>query len=411
MQNKIKDKLLEFRNIIHNSGKTSFTGKELCYFLAGDPVNARATNHNQVVEIVKERYADTRLARTYILSNENKGYTFESCGKKKYMFLDDYIRSKKGDNYLNIGNSEKYFGKDFPVFYDDSFQKYPLLQNPEELIRKLTIAYKELVSESIDSTGLAVDYKKVSNTAFLSDEFLTLINSLPFMDLQPVLSNPDLRKSFFINLYNVMNIHITVTYLRSKNFKASISSYDRIKLYDKYLYNVGGCFLSLNDVEHGVLRANDNFGKSLFTTGWKVLTGQSFSDSSVPRFPPGDIREKLVSAELDPRIHFALNCGAKSCPPIRVYEPDKIDQQLKIASINFCNSVKLKKKGKTTNTFELSQIFKWYQSDFSKDSKGLLMFIGEHVEGELKEAIDESVKHGKKHKIDWATYNWEINIK
>ncbi|GMI39841.1 hypothetical protein TeGR_g12793 [Tetraparma gracilis] len=50
--------------------------------------------------------------------------------------------------------------------------------------------------------------------------------------------------------------------------------------------------LSLDDVEHGLLRSEPG------------------------RFPPGDAREGL-RVQLDKRVHFALNCGASSCPPVR----------------------------------------------------------------------------------------------
>ena len=42
---------------------------------------------------------------------------------------------------------------------------------------------------------------------------------------------------------------------------------------------------------------------------------------------------------LDPRIHFALVCGAKSCPPIRVYTPASLEAGLEAAAQAFCSSV------------------------------------------------------------------------
>ena len=38
----------------------------------------------------------------------------------------------------------------------------------------------------------------------------------------------------------------------------------------------------------------------------------------------------------DPRIHFALVCGAKSCPPIKVYTPDSLEDGLDSATMAFC---------------------------------------------------------------------------
>lgn len=39
---------------------------------------------------------------------------------------------------------------------------------------------------------------------------------------------------------------------------------------------------------------------------------------------------------MDPRIHFALNCGAASCPPIRIYTPESLDFGLAAAASAFC---------------------------------------------------------------------------
>lgn len=68
-------------------------------------------------------------------------------------------------------------------------------------------------------------------------------------------------------------------------------------------YNVGGHTFSLDDIEHGILRCN----KKHPTSGAVAF---SISD---PRLP------FVLHLPLDPRIHFALNCGAKGCPAIRAY--------------------------------------------------------------------------------------------
>ena len=42
-----------------------------------------------------------------------------------------------------------------------------------------------------------------------------------------------------------------------------------------------------------------------------------------PEFASSDPRHQVALSSLDPRIHFALNCGARSCPPICVYTEDR----------------------------------------------------------------------------------------
>ena len=43
-----------------------------------------------------------------------------------------------------------------------------------------------------------------------------------------------------------------------------------------------------------------------------------------------------VVSPVDPRIHFALVCGAKSCPPIKVYTPTSLQEGLDSATMAFC---------------------------------------------------------------------------
>lgn len=45
--------------------------------------------------------------------------------------------------------------------------------------------------------------------------------------------------------------------------------------------------------------------------------------------------------DMDKRIHFALNCGAKSCPPIKVYTPETLEEGLQSAAATFCEGAML----------------------------------------------------------------------
>ena len=49
-------------------------------------------------------------------------------------------------------------------------------------------------------------------------------------------------------------------------------------------------------------------------------------------FSSADPRMKIILPEVDPRIHFALNCGAKSCPPIKTFSGDQVQAQLNLAA-------------------------------------------------------------------------------
>ncbi len=110
-----------------------------------------------------------------------------------------------------------------------------------------------------------------------------------------------------------------------------------MSFFKKYKYLVGGLVYSLEDIEHGILRKNDNFNTSLLSLISFYFKGRG----NGTRFLKNDPRRKFILEEVDPRIHFALNCGAKSCPPILVYEEDDLDAELDIATRNFCGDVNI----------------------------------------------------------------------
>jgi hypothetical protein len=59
--------------------------------------------------------------------------------------------------------------------------------------------------------------------------------------------------------------------------------------------------------------------------------------TSPPFQAKNDPRKQFMVTEVDPRIHFTLNCGAESCPPIGVYHGDKLESELKRATNGFLN--------------------------------------------------------------------------
>ena len=99
-----------------------------------------------------------------------------------------------------------------------------------------------------------------------------------------------------------------MTYLHSKDKKLQ-------GMWTKYAYNVGGLLFTLDEIEHGILRCNKGHPKD---------ENPMFEDEA---------RKSLSLSFLDPRIHFALNCGATSCPPIRLLDISRLN---KIAIFRLC---------------------------------------------------------------------------
>jgi hypothetical protein len=141
-------------------------------------------------------------------------------------------------------------------------------------------------------------------------------------------------RAFWLNLYNALTLHA----LHAAGIKQTVL--ERAGFFAAFAYRVSGLNFSLGDIEHGVLRGN-----------------RAALLSRAP-FASGDPRASLV-LPLDARIHFALNCGALSCPPIRAYEAGHLEAQLELAAQSYFSSAKLEGQ-----TVWLPRLLDYYRSDF-----------------------------------------------
>jgi len=184
-------------------------------------------------------------------------------------------------------------------------------------------------------------------------------------------------QAFGINVYNLM---IKVAFY---SVGAAQTNLHRLHFFNNVQFNVGGLLYSLSDWEHGFLRGNK---KAPFTL----------------RLPFGerDTRLAFVVQNPDARIHFALNCGARSCPPVRFYTSTNLDAELNIVARSFCeDNVQIRDDG----VLHLSKIFGWYASDFggkSQLSQAVLPYLTQTKSQQL-----EQRKQGKI-KIQYIPYDW-----
>ena len=74
----------------------------------------------------------------------------------------------------------------------------------------------------------------------------------------------------------------------------------------------------------------------------------------------------------DPRIHFALNFGARSCPPITIYSSSHLEKALNMATTSYCNSevdIELE-----NGVVSLPKLFLLYRNDFGRSDFDILRF-------------------------------------
>lgn len=137
---------------------------------------------------------------------------------------------------------------------------------------------------------------------------------------------------------------------------------------------VAGRTVSLDDLEHGFLRGR---------TGWGL--------GYVPRLLPGAF-ERAVRVPLDPRVHFALNCGAASCPLVGAYSA-AVDEELDRATRSYLDQECT--YDTEAGVVRVSRLFSWYRGDFG-GTTGVRAFLRRH---DVLPADAEPT-------VEYAAYDW-----
>lgn len=248
------------------------------------------------------------------------------------------------------------------------------------LLRDLIL---KLFSEHLSADGKVVDYKGMSaNPVF--ERYCELAIQLQRVELLSL--SRDERLAFFINIYNALVIHGCM------RLGVPTNMWQRYRFFNYVSYLIGGEVFTLQDIENGILRGNQK--------GMAQLR-RPFSKT--------DPRLMVALPEVEPLIHFALNCGAKGCPPIKTYTPQDIDNQLRTAAEAFLENDDACMVDSGKREVRLSQIFKWYKGDFGGTDEKLLNWVLEHMSDSPKKSSLEDVLSSGKTKVSYLPYDWGSN--
>lgn len=227
-------------------------------------------------------------------------------------------------------------------------------------------SYHQLLRAHV-SKGV-VDYGAIAKAPEPLAEFLTTL-----ADVDPgSYSSPYELKALWINAYNAFTLRLILDHWPDIESIKDIPRGDRWKA---VRWDVGGKTYSLDQIEHEILR------------------------------PMGDAR-----------IHFALVCAAKSCPNLlsEAYLPAYLDEQLERAGAEYLAD---RKKGLSYATEEgilwgeshvlrLSAIFDWFEEDFGRSERELIMFVQGFAP---PDAADFIIKHRADLEIEHLDYDWSLN--
>lgn len=207
-----------------------------------------------------------------------------------------------------------------------------------------------------------------------ADSLLAFFQNIPFDELKASLNTDAKAKAFWINIYNAYT-----QVLLQKNPDAYKN---RNRFFKSKSIEIAGKRLSLDFIEHHIIRRSE----------WKLGLGY------IKILFPSSLEIKLRLSTKDYRIHFALNCGAKSCPPIAFYDDEKLEEQLNLAEKSFIKNDAEYDEG--SNTVAVSKIFSWFRGDFG-GKKGIRKLL---VNNNMTPA-------GKKVKLKFKEYDWSLALK
>ena len=118
------------------------------------------------------------------------------------------------------------------------------------------------------------------------------------------------------------------------------------------------------------------------------------------------IEHEIIRPMGDPRIHFAVNCAAMSCPPLQswAFTADALDEQLdEIVRAFMSNPVHFELETGDRSVLRLNKVLDWYGDDFG-GTEGLLEFFTPYYEGH-----DGDIGIGPDTKVEFFEYDWTLN--
>ncbi len=191
-------------------------------------------------------------------------------------------------------------------------------------------------------------------------------------DIQAEIKTNYQKLAFWVNVYNgFIQYHLT---------KSPGLYEDRRKFFNEERIKIAGEVLSFSDIEHGIIRKSQSpigagYIRRIFRPRWE---------------------RKLRVNHKDWRIHFALNCGAKGCPPVAIYDPVLLDKQFDFMTKTYLDEqTTYDKKTKTAKSVSL---FSWFRGDFG-GKRGARKILKKY------EITPEKPK-----KIEFTNYDWTLAL-
>ncbi len=207
--------------------------------------------------------------------------------------------------------------------------------------------FNELLKKYVSANGM-VDYAGLKSEITVLDGYLAELSSNSPADAW----SKSKKLAYWINAYNAFTLKLILD-----NYPlSSITNLYGGKPWDKKWIEIGGKTYSLNNIENDIIRPTFN----------------------------------------EPRIHFAVNCAAVSCPKLGnfAFTENNLEAKLEKNTREFINS---SQNSISADQVQVSKIFDWYKEDFGD----LVEFLNKYSETKISSGT----------KVKFGDYDWKLNGK
>ncbi len=215
--------------------------------------------------------------------------------------------------------------------------------NPQKNLHQ---QWDSILKQFVSTTG-RVDYQNWKEDSDGIEEYIRHLEKNTPQDSW----SKEQKLAYWINAYNAVTVKLILDYYPIRSIR------DIEKPWNTKLFSTGGNDYTLDEIEHDIIRKMD-----------------------------------------EPRIHFVVNCTAKSCPKLQkfAFTSSELEEQLEKATFEYLNDRSMNIINQ--QSVQLSKIFEWFSEDFG-DKKQKFGFITKYT----KVDIDPQAK------LSYLPYNWELN--
>jgi hypothetical protein len=249
--------------------------------------------------------------------------------------------------------------------------------------------------------------QKWSHLYFIATIFIVL----PVVEVQPLLATQLIDNTIYGELLQKYVINGKVNYTGLKSEESRLDSYlgqlasidpDKLSYHQRFAFYINAYnawTLKLILSHYPGISSIKDIG-SFFSSPWK----KDFVRINGAKVTLDHIEHDILRPEFkDPRVHFAINCAAISCPPLAnfPFDANHLDRQLETRTRAFINTPKSNYlKG---DILWVSRIFKWFGEDFNDK---IYDFVLSYAQGDFKRRL--AAKKGQI-KVKYLDYDWSLN--